>query len=89
MQREMTSALQQYDFLISPTAPTPAYKVGEKTTDPLAMYKGGWPGAVMPAACLSLLHSLAGCACILLPLCCASVYKSVLLHQWALPHTGP
>ncbi len=41
MQREMSSALQQYDFLISPTAPTPAYKVGEKTTDPLAMYKGG------------------------------------------------
>ncbi|MCJ8165632.1 Asp-tRNA(Asn)/Glu-tRNA(Gln) amidotransferase subunit GatA [Pontibacter sp. E15-1] len=30
--------LQAYDFLILPTAPTTAFKVGENTTNPLAMY---------------------------------------------------
>lgn len=41
VQREMSGALQQYDALLCPAAPTPAYRVGEKTSDPLAMYKGG------------------------------------------------
>ncbi|WP_242916093.1 Asp-tRNA(Asn)/Glu-tRNA(Gln) amidotransferase subunit GatA [Pontibacter liquoris] len=30
--------LQQYDFLILPTAPTTAFKIGENTANPLAMY---------------------------------------------------
>ncbi|QHL87692.1 Asp-tRNA(Asn)/Glu-tRNA(Gln) amidotransferase subunit GatA [Nibribacter ruber] len=30
--------LKQYDFLILPTAPTTAFKLGENTKDPLAMY---------------------------------------------------
>lgn len=30
--------LQQYDFLVLPTAPTTAFKIGENTKDPLAMY---------------------------------------------------
>ena len=38
--REMTTALESFDALICPAAPSPAYRVGEKTTDPLAMYKG-------------------------------------------------
>lgn len=40
IQREMGAALQSYDALLCPAAPTPAYKLGEKTSDPLAMYKG-------------------------------------------------
>lgn len=44
IQREMGAALQQYDALLCPAAPTPAYRVGEKAADPLAMYKGGWVG---------------------------------------------
>lgn len=40
VQREMGAALQQYDALLCPAAPTPAYRLGEKTSDPLAMYKG-------------------------------------------------
>ncbi|PNX63925.1 glutamyl-tRNA(Gln) amidotransferase subunit A chloroplastic/mitochondrial-like, partial [Trifolium pratense] len=33
-------ALDQYDILISPAAPSVAYKIGEKKNDPLAMYAG-------------------------------------------------
>ncbi|KAL6755017.1 glutamyl tRNA amidotransferase, subunit A [Haematococcus lacustris] len=40
IQREMASALLEHDALLCPTAPTTAYKLGEKVTDPLAMYKG-------------------------------------------------
>lgn len=36
---EMTENLSTYDALLTPTAPTVAYKLGEKTSDPLAMYK--------------------------------------------------
>jgi aspartyl-tRNA(Asn)/glutamyl-tRNA(Gln) amidotransferase subunit A len=32
--------LTQYDFIVCPTTPTTAYKVGEKTSDPLQMYLG-------------------------------------------------
>jgi aspartyl-tRNA(Asn)/glutamyl-tRNA(Gln) amidotransferase subunit A len=54
----MTSALERFDLLLSPTAPTPAYKIGEKSSDPLEMYKGdlmtvnlnlsGLPAVVVP-----------------------------------------
>ncbi|GAU42676.1 hypothetical protein TSUD_131040 [Trifolium subterraneum] len=51
-------ALNQYDILISPAAPSVAYKIGEKKNDPLAMYAGdimtvnvnlaGLPALVLP-----------------------------------------
>jgi aspartyl-tRNA(Asn)/glutamyl-tRNA(Gln) amidotransferase subunit A len=31
---------KKIDFLLTPTAPTPAFKIGEKTEDPLEMYLG-------------------------------------------------
>ncbi|MDZ7897296.1 MAG: Asp-tRNA(Asn)/Glu-tRNA(Gln) amidotransferase subunit GatA [Arcicella sp.] len=34
------SLLTEYDFLVCPTTPTTAYKVGEKTADPIQMYLG-------------------------------------------------
>lgn len=37
---EMEACLREYDFLVSPVAPTGAYQLGEKTKDPLEMYKG-------------------------------------------------
>ena len=37
---ELEACLRQFDFLISPVAPTGAYKLGSKTKDPLEMYKG-------------------------------------------------
>jgi aspartyl-tRNA(Asn)/glutamyl-tRNA(Gln) amidotransferase subunit A len=35
---DFQAAYEKYDILVSPTSPTPAFKVGEKTDDPLAMY---------------------------------------------------
>jgi aspartyl-tRNA(Asn)/glutamyl-tRNA(Gln) amidotransferase subunit A len=36
--RDFEAAFQQADVLISPTAPTTAFRIGEKIDDPLAMY---------------------------------------------------
>jgi aspartyl-tRNA(Asn)/glutamyl-tRNA(Gln) amidotransferase subunit A len=35
---EFTQAFKKFDFLIGPTAPTPAFPLGSKSGDPLAMY---------------------------------------------------
>jgi Asp-tRNA(Asn)/Glu-tRNA(Gln) amidotransferase A subunit family amidase len=35
---EFDKLFEKYDFLIGPTAPTPAFKIGENTADPLKMY---------------------------------------------------
>jgi len=36
--KDFEKALGEYDFLIGPVAPTPAFKLGENTADPLSMY---------------------------------------------------
>jgi aspartyl-tRNA(Asn)/glutamyl-tRNA(Gln) amidotransferase subunit A len=36
--RDFAKAFEQVDVLLSPTSPTPAFRLGEKTDDPLAMY---------------------------------------------------
>uniref|UniRef100_A0A7S3XCW8 Glutamyl-tRNA(Gln) amidotransferase subunit A, chloroplastic/mitochondrial n=1 Tax=Picocystis salinarum TaxID=88271 RepID=A0A7S3XCW8_9CHLO len=38
--QELNSSLSKFDALLCPTAPTAAYKIGEKTDDPLSMYIG-------------------------------------------------
>ncbi|MEL3906143.1 MAG: Asp-tRNA(Asn)/Glu-tRNA(Gln) amidotransferase subunit GatA [Treponema sp.] len=38
MEAEIGTVLQNYDFIFCPTAPAPAFKLGEKVNDPLAMY---------------------------------------------------
>ncbi|MGI4896482.1 MAG: Asp-tRNA(Asn)/Glu-tRNA(Gln) amidotransferase subunit GatA [Janthinobacterium lividum] len=58
VQRDFATAFGQVDVLVSPTAPTTAYKLGEKLDDPLAMYAGdvatipanlaGIPGMSLP-----------------------------------------
>lgn len=40
IQDELNAAFQQVDLILGPTTPTAAYKIGEKTADPLAMYLG-------------------------------------------------
>jgi aspartyl-tRNA(Asn)/glutamyl-tRNA(Gln) amidotransferase subunit A len=36
--RDFAQAFEKVDAIVTPTAPTPAFKLGEKTADPLAMY---------------------------------------------------
>ncbi len=36
--RDYESAFEHFDLLVGPTAPTTAFRIGEKTDDPLAMY---------------------------------------------------
>src|SRR5438874_4632525 len=38
IRRDFEQALAKVDALVSPTSPTPAFKIGEKTSDPLQMY---------------------------------------------------
>ena len=37
---EFNDAFESVDFLLGPTAPTPAFRIGQNSTDPLAMYLG-------------------------------------------------
>ncbi|NQX10060.1 Asp-tRNA(Asn)/Glu-tRNA(Gln) amidotransferase subunit GatA [Microbacteriaceae bacterium VKM Ac-2855] len=58
VQRDFDAAFAQVDVLASPTAPTTAWRLGEKLDDPLAMYRGdiatipanlaGIPGISLP-----------------------------------------
>jgi aspartyl-tRNA(Asn)/glutamyl-tRNA(Gln) amidotransferase subunit A len=58
IQRDFAAAFQKADVLISPTAPTTAFKFGDKVDDPLAMYLNdiatipanlaGTPGIAIP-----------------------------------------
>ncbi len=36
--RDFSQAFEKVDAIVAPTAPTPAFKLGEKTSDPLQMY---------------------------------------------------
>jgi aspartyl-tRNA(Asn)/glutamyl-tRNA(Gln) amidotransferase subunit A len=38
IKKEFQEAFEKVDVILSPTAPTPAFKIGEKTEDPLEMY---------------------------------------------------
>ncbi len=56
--RDFVQAFEQVDAIVTPTAPTPAFRLGEKTDDPLQMYLAdiytvtadlvGVPGISMP-----------------------------------------
>lgn len=58
IQNGFEEAFKKYDVVLGPTAPTTAYKIGEKTDNPLEMYLGdiytvsvniaGLPGLVIP-----------------------------------------
>jgi aspartyl-tRNA(Asn)/glutamyl-tRNA(Gln) amidotransferase subunit A len=56
---DFTEAFKKVDVILSPTTPTPAFKIGEKTSDPISMYLSdiytiavnlaGLPGMSIPA----------------------------------------
>jgi aspartyl-tRNA(Asn)/glutamyl-tRNA(Gln) amidotransferase subunit A len=58
IQRDFSNAFDQADVLVSPSAPTTAFRIGEKVNDPLAMYLNdvttipanlaGVPGMTLP-----------------------------------------
>src|ERR671930_460028 len=60
--REFAEAFERFDVLVSPTSPTVAFKLGEKTENPLAMYladvltippnMAGLPGPSIPCGLL-------------------------------------
>jgi aspartyl-tRNA(Asn)/glutamyl-tRNA(Gln) amidotransferase subunit A len=38
IKNDFVKAYENVDVIITPTTPTPAFKIGEKTDDPIAMY---------------------------------------------------
>ena len=58
IRRDFEESFEKCDVLVTPTTPTPAYRIGEKTDDPLEMYMGdvftatanlaGIPGLSLP-----------------------------------------
>jgi aspartyl-tRNA(Asn)/glutamyl-tRNA(Gln) amidotransferase subunit A len=40
IRNDFDAAFREVDLIAGPVAPTPAYRLGEKTEDPLAMYLG-------------------------------------------------
>lgn len=38
IRKELETALQEYDAIVTPTTPTPAFGIGEKANDPVSMY---------------------------------------------------
>ncbi len=59
IREKVESLLQEYDMLVSPVTPTPAFKMGENMQDPLVMYM---------ADIYTVLASLAGIPAVALPL---------------------
>ncbi|WP_293299254.1 Asp-tRNA(Asn)/Glu-tRNA(Gln) amidotransferase subunit GatA [Pedobacter sp. UBA4863] len=59
IREKVTTLLKEHDVLVSPVAPTPAFKIGENVKDPLVMYM---------ADIYTVLASLAGIPAVALPL---------------------
>ena len=38
VKRDFDAAFESFDLILTPTSPTPAFRLGEKTSDPLQMY---------------------------------------------------
>jgi aspartyl-tRNA(Asn)/glutamyl-tRNA(Gln) amidotransferase subunit A len=47
---DFAAAFEEFDFVVTPTSPSVAFKLGEKTDDPLAMYLNDYFTVPMPLA---------------------------------------
>ncbi|HEY8083180.1 MAG TPA: Asp-tRNA(Asn)/Glu-tRNA(Gln) amidotransferase subunit GatA [Solirubrobacterales bacterium] len=59
---DFDAAFAQFDFVVTPTSPSVAFKLGEKTDDPLAMYMNDFFTVPMPLAGIPAISIPAGLA---------------------------
>jgi aspartyl-tRNA(Asn)/glutamyl-tRNA(Gln) amidotransferase subunit A len=59
---DFSKAFEQFDFVVTPTSPTVAFKLGERTDDPLAMYLSDYCTVPMPLAGIPAISIPAGTA---------------------------
>lgn len=58
--QDFNQAFEQFDFVVTPTSPTVAFKLGEKADDPLAMYLSDYCTVPMPLAGIPAISIPAG-----------------------------
>jgi aspartyl-tRNA(Asn)/glutamyl-tRNA(Gln) amidotransferase subunit A len=59
---DFRAAFESFDFVITPTSPTVAFRLGERTDDPLAMYLSDYCTVPMPLAGIPAISIPAGLA---------------------------
>ena len=59
---DFSKAFERFDFIVTPTSPTVAFKLGAKTDDPLAMYMNDYCTVPMPLAGIPAISIPAGIA---------------------------
>jgi aspartyl-tRNA(Asn)/glutamyl-tRNA(Gln) amidotransferase subunit A len=59
---DFARAFERFDFVVAPTSPTVAFKLGERTDDPLAMYLSDYCTVPMPLAGIPAISIPAGVA---------------------------
>ncbi len=59
---DFRAAFEKFDFLVTPTSPTVAFKLGERIGDPLAMYMSDYCTVPMPLAGIPAISIPAGLA---------------------------
>ena len=99
--RDFQAAFEQTDVLVSPTAPTTAFRIGEKVDDPLAMYLNdlatipanlsGVPGVSIPSGLADEDGLPAGFQILAPALADDRIYRvgaaleALLAHEWGGP----
>ncbi len=91
IRREFDAAFERYDVIASPVTPTPAFRIGEKTSDPYAMYLNdiftlpvniaGLPGISVPSGLVNGLP--VGLQLIGKPFDEATVLRAAYAHEQA------